>query len=111
MKLKFAWREQTMAAMFLIPAAIGMLVFYYYPIAYTFVLSAFDLNYTADLSVQAFVGLRNYAGVLTSAPFWGFHPLHPLLHGGQRRPRTMHRHGAGAGLLLGLAQADGAAGA
>jgi ABC-type sugar transport system permease subunit len=71
MKLKLAWREQTMAAMFLIPAAIGMLVFYYYPIVYTFILSAFDLNHTADLSVQAFVGLRNYAGVLTSAPFWG----------------------------------------
>jgi ABC-type sugar transport system permease subunit len=71
MKLKFEWREQTLAALFLIPAAIGLLIFYYYPIAYTFVLSAFDLNHTTDLTPNAFVGLGNYANVLRSAPFWG----------------------------------------
>ena len=71
MKLKLEWREQTLATLFLIPAAIGLLIFYYYPIAYTFVLSAFDLNHTADLTPQAFAGLRNYATVLASAPFWG----------------------------------------
>jgi ABC-type sugar transport system permease subunit len=70
-KLKIEWREQTIGALFLIPAAIGLLTFYYYPIAYTFVLSAFDLNHTTDLTSKAFVGLHNYATVLASQPFWG----------------------------------------
>ncbi len=71
MRIKIEWREQTIAALFLIPAAIGLLVFYYYPIGYTFVLSTFNLNHTTDLTSQAFVGLRNYANVLRSGPFWG----------------------------------------
>jgi multiple sugar transport system permease protein len=71
MKLKFEWREQTLAVVFLIPAAIGLLIFYYYPIAYTFILSTFNLNHTTDLTSNAFVGLGNYANVLRSAPFWG----------------------------------------
>jgi len=69
--MKFELREQTIAALFLVPAAIGLLVFYYYPIGYTFVLSAFDLNHTTDLTRDAFVGLSNYAKVFSSGPFWG----------------------------------------
>lgn len=71
MKLKLEWREQTLAVLFLIPAAIGLLIFYYYPIAYTFVLSAFNLDHTTDLTSNTFVGLGNYANVLRSEPFWG----------------------------------------
>ncbi len=44
---KLELREQTIAVLFLIPAVVGLLLFYYYPIGHTLVLSAYDLNHTA----------------------------------------------------------------
>jgi len=69
--MKFEPREHTIAILFLVPAVIGLLIFYYYPIGYTFVLSTFSLDHTTDLTANAFVGLRNYTNVLRSGPFWG----------------------------------------
>ena len=63
--------ERTIAILFLVPAIVGLLVFYYYPIAHTLVLSMFDLDHTADLSAERFVGLDNYVQVFQSKQFWG----------------------------------------
>ncbi|MCL4489612.1 MAG: sugar ABC transporter permease [Chloroflexi bacterium] len=69
--MKFELRENAVAILFLVPAVVALLIFYYYPIAYTFLLSLYKLNHTTDLTSNAFVGLGNYADVLRSEPFWG----------------------------------------
>ncbi|MCU0507063.1 MAG: sugar ABC transporter permease [Anaerolineae bacterium] len=67
---KLELREPTIAVLFLIPAIVGLLLFYYYPIGHTLALSAYDLSHTAELSPERFVGLQNYVEVLQSKQFW-----------------------------------------
>lgn len=64
-------REQTIAFLFLVPAIVGLLIFYYYPIAQTFFFSTFDLDHTTDWVNSDFVGLKNYLDVFQSKLFWG----------------------------------------
>jgi multiple sugar transport system permease protein len=61
--------ERKLAYMLCAPAVITMLVVTGYPIAYAFYLSLqqFDLRFPDD---KEFVGLSNYADVLTSSTWW-----------------------------------------
>jgi multiple sugar transport system permease protein len=67
---KLELREPTIAVLFLIPAVVGLLLFYYYPIVHTLALSAYDLSHSAELSPERFVGLQNYVEVFQSKQFW-----------------------------------------
>jgi multiple sugar transport system permease protein len=53
--------------LFVGPFAIGLLVFVYVPIAWSLLLSFFEARNT--VTPAEFVGLRNYADMLTDAPF------------------------------------------
>jgi multiple sugar transport system permease protein len=53
--------------LFVGPFAIGLLVFVYVPIGWSLLLSFFDARNT--VTPTEFVGLRNYADMLTDAPF------------------------------------------
>ncbi|GAB2828897.1 carbohydrate ABC transporter permease [Lentzea nigeriaca] len=53
--------------LFVGPFAIGLLVFVYVPIAWSLLLSFFDARNT--VTPTSFVGLRNYADMLTDKPF------------------------------------------
>lgn len=64
-------REPVIAVLFLIPAFLALAVFLYYPIVQTGLYSLFELNYTTNLARGTFVGLGNYASVLSSRQFWG----------------------------------------
>ncbi|MFD4641656.1 carbohydrate ABC transporter permease [Lentzea sp. NPDC058436] len=55
--------------LFVGPFAAGLLVFVYVPIGWSLLLSFFDARNTVTPS--EFVGLRNYADMLTDAPFLG----------------------------------------
>jgi multiple sugar transport system permease protein len=61
--------ERKLAWMLCAPAVIAMLIVTGYPIAYAFYLSLqkFDLRFPDD---KEFVGLSNYADVLTSSTWW-----------------------------------------
>lgn len=62
--------ERRLAVLFLIPAAILLIVFYYYPIVQTLIYSVFDLDHTTDWLHAPFVGLGNYIEVVKSSQFW-----------------------------------------
>ncbi|SFR16427.1 multiple sugar transport system permease protein [Lentzea waywayandensis] len=53
--------------LFVGPFAVGLLVFVYVPIGWSLLLSFFDARNT--VTPTSFVGLRNYADMLTDAPF------------------------------------------
>ena len=61
--------ERKLAWLLCAPAVIAMLIVTGYPIAYAFYLSLqkFDLRFPDD---KEFVGLSNYADVLTSSTWW-----------------------------------------
>jgi len=61
--------ERDMAILFVLPAFLGILVLYYYPIAQTIIYSLHDLRYTAKWLEEAFIGFQNYARALTSTNF------------------------------------------
>jgi ABC-type sugar transport system permease subunit len=63
-------REPQLAVLFLLPAFLGLAIFLYYPIGRTLLFSLYDLERTTDLDAERFVGLANYAEVLSSAQFW-----------------------------------------
>lgn len=66
---KIDLRERDMAILFLLPAFLGILVLYYYPIAQTVVYSLHDLQYTAKWVEEQFVWFKNYATALRSQNF------------------------------------------
>jgi ABC-type sugar transport system permease subunit len=63
--------ETEMAILFLLPAVIGIMVLYYYPIAQTVIYSLHDLKRTARWMERPFIGLKNYATVMKSKAFIG----------------------------------------
>lgn len=66
---KISLGERDMALLFLLPAFLGILVLYYYPIAQTIIYSLHDLQYTAKWLEEPFIWLGNYARVLKSTNF------------------------------------------
>jgi ABC-type sugar transport system permease subunit len=70
MKLRLRLREPGIAVLFIIPAFIGLAVFFYYPIVQTVIYSLFDLDHTSDWLNAPFVGLNNYVDVMRSQQFW-----------------------------------------
>ena len=65
-------REVRAAALFLAPALIVLVVFFFVPVIAGFALSVtdFDLYAIGDLGNLRFIALRNYAAVLRSDVFW-----------------------------------------
>jgi len=68
--MKIRLREPTIAFLFLLPAFIGVIVFYYYQIVQTGIYSLHNLQHTADWQTQPFVWFKNYATVFRSTYFW-----------------------------------------
>jgi len=67
--MRLSLRESETVILFLLPAFVGIFVFYYYPIVQTFIYSLFDLRYTVDWMEATFVGLKNYVTVMQSRDF------------------------------------------
>jgi ABC-type sugar transport system permease subunit len=63
-------RERQIAVLFIIPAFLGLAIFFYYPIVQTIIYSFFDLDHTSDWLHAPFVGLSNYVEVMRSQQFW-----------------------------------------
>jgi multiple sugar transport system permease protein len=69
-----AWRglsEAEIALLFILPAVIGIFLFYYYQIAQTIIYSLNDLDHTTKWTQETFVGLANYFAVFRSKNFLG----------------------------------------
>ena len=58
-----------MALLFVLPAVIGIFLFYYYQIAQTAIYSLNRLDHTTQWSSETFVGLKNYVDVFQSKNF------------------------------------------
>jgi ABC-type sugar transport system permease subunit len=67
----FSLSEQELALLFIIPAALGIFLFYYYQIGQTAIFSLNHLDHRTDWSWDTFVGLGNYLDVITSSNFLG----------------------------------------
>lgn len=61
--------EEDLAILFVLPAFLGILVLYYYPIAQTIIYSVHDLRFTTRWLEEAFIGLQNYATAVGSENF------------------------------------------
>lgn len=61
--------ERDIAVLFLLPAFLGILVLYYYPIAQTIIYSLHDLKYTAKWLEEPFIWFENYATAIKSTNF------------------------------------------
>lgn len=53
----------------ILPAAIGLILFNYYPLFQTFIYTFFDLDMTTDWLRAEFIGLQNYRDVIFSRQF------------------------------------------
>jgi ABC-type sugar transport system permease subunit len=71
LRQKLTLHEPQIAILFLLPAFLGLAVFLYYPIGRTVVFSLYDLQRTTELLPERFVGLDNYATVMSTPQFWG----------------------------------------
>ncbi|MBI4790749.1 MAG: sugar ABC transporter permease [Chloroflexi bacterium] len=63
--------EPELALLFIIPAAFGIFLFYYYQIGQTIIFSLHHLDHQTDWSSETFVGLGNYLDVFTGKSFLG----------------------------------------
>jgi ABC-type sugar transport system permease subunit len=63
--------EPEIALLFILPAVIGIFLFYYYQIAQTIIYSLNDLDHTTKWTQETFVGLANYFNVFRSKNFLG----------------------------------------
>jgi ABC-type sugar transport system permease subunit len=63
--------EPEIALLFILPAVIGIFLFYYYQIAQTIIYSLNDLDHTTKWTQETFVGLANYFDVFRSKNFLG----------------------------------------
>ena len=63
------WPETWVAAAFVAPAALVILLVVVVPLVRAAWMSLFDIELTSP-GVEPFVGLRNYVTQLTSADFW-----------------------------------------
>jgi ABC-type sugar transport system permease subunit len=70
MRARPTLREPAVAVLFIVPAFIGLAIFFYYPIGQTIIFSFFDLDHTSDWLNAPFVGLQNYIDVMRSEQFW-----------------------------------------
>lgn len=61
--------EPELALLFVLPAVIGIFLFYYYQIAQTAIYSLHHLDHSTQWSSETFVGLKNYIDVLQSKNF------------------------------------------
>ena len=61
--------EPELALLFVLPAVVGIFLFYYYQIAQTFIYSLHDLDHTTKWSSETFVGFANYASAFDSKNF------------------------------------------
>ncbi len=61
--------EPEIALLFLLPAVLGIFLFYYYQIGQTVIYSFFDLDHTTKYTGELFVGLQNYIDVFSSENF------------------------------------------
>jgi ABC-type sugar transport system permease subunit len=71
---KRAWRslsEPEIALLFILPAVMGIFLFYYYQIAQTTIYSLHFLDHTTKWTRETFVGLNNYVDVFRSKNFLG----------------------------------------
>jgi ABC-type sugar transport system permease subunit len=68
--MKASLRDSNIAVLLILPAALALLIFNYYPIAQTLIFSLFDLDHTTDWLNSPFVGLQNYREVIRSKQFW-----------------------------------------
>lgn len=66
---RLSMSEPELALLFILPAVMGILLFYYYQIAQTIIYSFHDLEYTTQWSAETFVGLRNFVSVWNSPNF------------------------------------------
>ena len=69
-KIRLSLSEPELALLFVLPAVIGIFLFYYYQIAQTAIYSLNHLDHTTKWSSETFVGLKNYIEVLKSKNFW-----------------------------------------
>ncbi len=74
--LNLAWakRQRTLsepeiALLFLLPAVLGIFLFYYYQIAQTVIFSFHNLDHTSKYTRETFIGLKNYIEVFGSKNF------------------------------------------
>lgn len=63
-------RETRTAVLFLLPSVVALALFLYYPIGQTFVYSLYDLQFSTDLTPEAFTGFGNYREVIANRAFW-----------------------------------------
>jgi len=68
-KLRLSLSEPELALLFVLPAVIGIVLFYYYQIAQTAIYSFHYLSHNTNWSRETFVGFRNYVSVFTSKNF------------------------------------------
>jgi ABC-type sugar transport system permease subunit len=61
--------EPELALLFVLPAVIGIFLFYYYQIAQTAIYSLNRLDHTTQWTSETFVGLKNYVDVFQSKNF------------------------------------------
>lgn len=66
---RLSLREPELALLFILPAVVGIFLFYYYQIAQTLIYSLHTLEYTTAWSSETFIGLRNYISVWNSPNF------------------------------------------
>jgi len=66
---RISLREPELALLFVLPAVIGIILFYYYQIAQTVIYSFHNLDHTTKWTSENFVGLANFASVLRSKNF------------------------------------------
>jgi multiple sugar transport system permease protein len=67
--LRIVIGEREAIILFLLPAFLGVFLFYYYPIVQTLIYSFHELKYTTKWMESPFVGLGNYIKVMKSKNF------------------------------------------
>ena len=65
----FTLDEPDLALLFILPAVVGIFLFYYYQIAQTFIYSLHDLDHTTKWTAENFIGLRNFSTVFGDSDF------------------------------------------
>ena len=70
-KARRSLAEPEVALLFILPAVLGIFLFYYYQIAQTMLYSLNRLDHTTHWSAETFVGLANYVDVFRSKNFLG----------------------------------------
>jgi ABC-type sugar transport system permease subunit len=70
-RIRMSLSEPELALLFVLPAVIGIFLFYYYQIAQTAIYSLNYLNHTTKWSMETFIGLKNYLDVFRSKNFLG----------------------------------------